>query len=69
MTINSNRKTVDLIDIQKIVEMIPHRYPMLMIDKVIDIVLGQSAIGIKNVTSSKKIFIGCNIFYSYCRLT
>jgi 3-hydroxyacyl-[acyl-carrier-protein] dehydratase len=69
MTINSNRKTVDLIDIQKIVEMIPHRYPMLMIDKVIDIVLGQSAIGIKNVTSNENFFTGCNIFYSYCRLT
>ena len=58
MTINSNRKTVNLIDIQKIIKMIPHRYPMLMIDKVVDIILDQSAIGIKNVTSNENFFTG-----------
>lgn len=38
--------------------MIPHRYPFLMVDKVIDIVPNVSAIGIKNVTSSEPYFQG-----------
>ena len=54
----SNSKTLDLIDIEKIVKMIPHRYPMLLIDKVIDIVLDKSAIGIKNVTANENFFTG-----------
>jgi len=54
----SNSKTLDLIDIEKIVKMIPHRYPMLLIDKVIDIVLDKSAIGVKNVTANENFFTG-----------
>jgi len=54
----SNSKTIALIDIEKIIKMIPHRYPMLLIDKVIDIVLDQSAIGIKNVTANENFFTG-----------
>ncbi|MBL4692247.1 MAG: 3-hydroxyacyl-ACP dehydratase FabZ [Magnetovibrio sp.] len=39
-------------------EMIPHRYPFLMIDRVKDIVKGKSAVGIKNVTASEPHFQG-----------
>ena len=39
-------------------KMIPHRYPFLMIDKVVDIVPGQSATGIKCVTVSEPHFQG-----------
>ena len=37
MTISNKVKYVDYIDVEKIVKMIPHRYPMLLIDKVVDL--------------------------------
>jgi 3-hydroxyacyl-[acyl-carrier-protein] dehydratase len=46
------------VDIVRVMEMIPHRYPMLMIDKVVEMVTGQSAVGIKNVTVNEPFFQG-----------
>ena len=46
------------IDIQRIMEMIPHRYPFLMIDKVIDVVANEQATGIKNVSINEPHFQG-----------
>jgi len=45
-------------DIQKIMESIPHRYPFLLVDKVVDVVPGESATGIKNVTINEPFFPG-----------
>jgi 3-hydroxyacyl-[acyl-carrier-protein] dehydratase len=47
-----------IIDIHRIVEMIPHRYPFLMVDRLIDVVPGESAVGIKNVTANEPFFQG-----------
>ena len=47
--------TADLALIQRI---IPHRYPFLMIDRVQDIVMDQSCVGIKNVTFNEPQFQG-----------
>ena len=58
MTISNKVKSLDYLDIEKIVKMIPHRYPMLLIDKVIDIVIDQSAVGVKNVTANENFFTG-----------
>jgi 3-hydroxyacyl-[acyl-carrier-protein] dehydratase len=46
------------IDIGRVMEMIPHRYPMLMIDKVVDVVANASATGVKNVTINEPYFQG-----------
>lgn len=46
------------LDIDRILELLPHRYPFLMIDKMIDIVAGESATGIKNVTANEPCFQG-----------
>lgn len=46
------------VDIMRIMEMIPHRYPFLLVDKVEDILVGESAIGIKNVTINEPFFPG-----------
>ncbi len=46
------------VDIVRILKLIPHRYPMLLVDKVIDIVAGESATGIKNVTMNEPQFQG-----------
>ncbi len=44
--------------IERIMEMIPHRYPFLLVDKLVDIVEGESATGIKNVTINEPFFTG-----------
>ncbi len=49
---------VEPIEIKQILEMIPHRYPLLLVDKVKDIVIGESATGIKNVTMNEPQFQG-----------
>lgn len=48
----------DTADIQQIMKMIPHRYPFLLIDRVVDIKPGESATGIKNVTFNEPHFPG-----------
>jgi 3-hydroxyacyl-[acyl-carrier-protein] dehydratase len=45
-------------DILRIMEMLPHRYPMLMLDRVQELVLDDYAIGVKNVTANEAIFQG-----------
>jgi len=46
------------IDIQRIMEMIPHRFPFLMIDKVVDAVPNVRATGIKNLSINEYYFQG-----------
>ena len=46
------------VDVMEIMEMIPHRHPFLMIDAVRDIRVGESAVGIKNVTINEQFFQG-----------
>ena len=46
------------IRVERIMEMIPHRYPMLLVDRVIDVVPNQSATGIKNVSVNEPFFVG-----------
>ena len=47
-----------LVDINEILKTLPHRYPMLLIDRVIDIRTDYSGIGIKNVTFNEPCFLG-----------
>ena len=54
----STPPSVSTIDLLRIMEMIPHRYPFLMIDRVIDVVRDVSAVGIKNVTVNEPHFQG-----------
>ena len=49
---------IEQIDVMRIMAAIPHRYPFLMIDRVVDIVLNHSATGIKNVTANEPHFQG-----------
>jgi UDP-3-O-[3-hydroxymyristoyl] N-acetylglucosamine deacetylase/3-hydroxyacyl-[acyl-carrier-protein] dehydratase len=47
-----------MVDIQKIMEYLPHRYPMLLIDRIIDFEPGKRIVGIKNVTINEPFFQG-----------
>ncbi|HCM84466.1 MAG TPA: 3-hydroxyacyl-ACP dehydratase FabZ [Alphaproteobacteria bacterium] len=49
---------LDTLDVMEIMKRIPHRYPMLLVDRLIDIVKNESAIGIKNVTINEGFFQG-----------
>ena len=48
-------KTIDIVGIMGL---IPHRYPMLLIDRVIDVVPNESCTGIKNVSANEPAFQG-----------
>ena len=57
MSNNDDKKNL-VIGINEIKRLIPHRYPFLMIDKVIDLTIGIKATGIKNVTFNEPHFMG-----------
>jgi len=52
------RPPVEALDVQQIMQFIPHRYPFLMIDRVIDVVPGEGCVGIKNVSINEPQFQG-----------
>jgi 3-hydroxyacyl-[acyl-carrier-protein] dehydratase len=49
---------LDTADISEILKLLPHRYPFLMIDRIIEIRGDESGIGIKNVTANEPQFQG-----------
>jgi 3-hydroxyacyl-[acyl-carrier-protein] dehydratase len=51
-------KIIENIDINEIMSILPHRYPFLLIDKVIELKISESIIGIKNVTFNEPHFTG-----------
>ena len=46
------------LDIERIMALLPHRYPFLLIDRVNDVIAGESAVGVKNVTMNEPFFQG-----------
>jgi 3-hydroxyacyl-[acyl-carrier-protein] dehydratase len=46
------------IDINRIMQMIPHRYPILLVDRVLELNAGESAVSLKNVTMNEPHFNG-----------
>jgi len=47
-----------VLDIEAIKEILPHRYPFLLVDKILELVPGKRAVGIKNVTMNEPFFQG-----------
>jgi len=52
------RKAQKSMNIEEIKQILPHRYPFLLIDKIISLEPGKSIIGIKNVTANEEFFTG-----------
>ena len=52
------REDRSVIDIAGIMHAIPHRYPFLLVDRVVDVVRNVSAVGIKNVSVNESFFAG-----------
>jgi 3-hydroxyacyl-[acyl-carrier-protein] dehydratase len=53
-----NGKTAEIADIGEIMRLLPHRYPFLMIDRIVDIQGEEHGIGIKNLTINEPQFVG-----------
>jgi 3-hydroxyacyl-[acyl-carrier-protein] dehydratase len=49
---------VELIEAKQLMTMLPHRYPFLMLDRLVEVRHGHSATGIKNVTVNENFFLG-----------
>jgi len=50
--------SLDIADIREILRLLPHRYPFVMVDRIVDISGDEHAVGIKNVTANEPQFLG-----------
>lgn len=55
---SSSRKDSTMMYIEDIKAILPHRYPFLLVDRILSIVPGESIVGIKNVTANEEFFNG-----------
>ena len=51
-------KSEPVMNIEDIRQILPHRYPFLLVDRILEIEAGKSALGIKNVTANEQFFQG-----------
>ena len=54
----SKKKSGEIFDIRAIEKILPHRYPLLLVDRVLDITPGKNIVAIKNVTRNEPFFNG-----------
>jgi len=54
----SDAETIELLDINEVMRRLPHRYPFLLVDRVLECVRGQSIRALKNVTYNEPYFSG-----------
>lgn len=47
-----------MLDIEEIRDVLPHRYPFLLVDRILELVPGKKAVGLKNVTINEEFFEG-----------
>lgn len=55
---NENDTTDKTIDILGVMDLLPHRYPFLLVDRILEYTSGESAVGLKNVTMNEPHFQG-----------
>ena len=54
----AEERTPNVIDIQGIMDLLPHRYPILLVDRILDYERGQWIRGIKNISMGDQVFQG-----------
>ncbi len=47
-----------MMDIREILRIMPHRYPLLLVDRILEVEEGKRIVGIKNVTINEPFFLG-----------
>jgi 3-hydroxyacyl-[acyl-carrier-protein] dehydratase len=55
---NDEAQKLESFDIRRLYELLPHRFPFLMVDRIIEVDSDNSAIGIKNVSAGEPFFAG-----------
>jgi len=57
---DTGKKTdsAETIDIEGIIKLLPHRYPFILVDRILEIAHGESIVGLKNVTINEPFFQG-----------
>ena len=58
MSSGDNSRAVERMDIHRILEHLPHRYPILLVDRVLDVVPGERISALKNVSVNEPYFPG-----------
>lgn len=58
MPLKSQQRNKELFDIEKILKFLPHRYPFLLVDRVLEMEKGKTLVAIKNVTYNEPYFQG-----------
>lgn len=58
MTEMQKEDRLESADIAQVLELLPHRYPMLLVDRVVNLKAGERAVGVKNVTINEPFFQG-----------
>jgi 3-hydroxyacyl-[acyl-carrier-protein] dehydratase len=58
MNATKEKKADRVLDIQGIMKLIPHRYPFIMIDRILELTLGEKIVALKNVTINEPFFQG-----------
>ena len=49
---------MNMLSINEIMKLLPHRYPMLLVDRILEIESGKRVVGLKNVTANEQFFQG-----------
>jgi 3-hydroxyacyl-[acyl-carrier-protein] dehydratase len=58
MSVDPSAQTVGAADIREILRLLPHRYPFVMVDRIVDMRGDEHGVGIKNVTINEPQFLG-----------
>ena len=56
--LGGERPSVLQMDVNQILEILPHRYPFILVDRILEMEVGKRAVGIKNVTINEPFFVG-----------
>ncbi len=54
----TTKKELASVDVQQLMQLLPHRYPFLLVDRIVEMDRDESAVGIKNVTINEPFFQG-----------
>ncbi len=55
---NMNKEASGALDINQIMQILPHRYPLLLVDRVLELVEGERILAYKNITTNEDVFNG-----------
>ena len=51
-------RTLEALDIQRLLALLPHRYPFMLVDRIVELKGDESCVGVKNVTMNEPHFMG-----------